>query len=97
MKAAFKTEGKTTTQSALSSKSWGMSSGTLRISVITLPASLTRSSSFASLSADVLKAITNIANVIDAKKLFHFMCPPTASQVWQRDDQYKATWLCHRA
>src|SRR6267142_656165 len=46
MKAAFRTEGKTTTQSALSSKSWGMSSGTSRISFNTVPLFFSRSSSF---------------------------------------------------
>src|ERR1700727_4112514 len=46
MNAAFKTDGKTTTQSALSSKSWGMSSGTSRISFNTLQLFLKRSSSF---------------------------------------------------
>src|ERR1700674_4109164 len=46
MNAAFKTDGKTTTQSALSSKSWGMSSGTSRISFNTVPLFRKRSSSF---------------------------------------------------
>jgi hypothetical protein len=45
MKPAFRIDGKTTTQSALSSSFWGMLSGILRISVSTLPASLIRSSS----------------------------------------------------
>src|ERR1700756_4773136 len=47
MKAAFKTEGKTTTQSALSSKSCGMFSGTSRISFKTVPQFFNLSSSFA--------------------------------------------------
>src|SRR5579871_1077984 len=38
MNAAFKTEGSTTTQRALSSRSCGISSGTFRISSITIPA-----------------------------------------------------------
>src|SRR5580704_5802777 len=45
MNAAFRTEGKTTTQSALSSKSCGMLSGTSRTSVRTVPQFLNRSSS----------------------------------------------------
>src|ERR1700687_3158500 len=42
MKAAFITEGRTMTHSALSRRSFGISSGTLRISAITLPAFLMR-------------------------------------------------------
>src|SRR5205807_5046052 len=52
MKAAFKTDGKTTTQSALSSKSCGMSSGTSRISFNTVPLFLKRSSSFSRSAAE---------------------------------------------
>jgi hypothetical protein len=52
MKAAFRTDGKTTTQSALSSKSRGMSSGTSRISFNTVPLFLKRSSSFSGSAAE---------------------------------------------
>src|SRR3981189_1514302 len=51
MKAAFKTDGKTTTQAALSSKSWGMSSGTSRISFNTAPLFSKRFSSFSGSAA----------------------------------------------
>ena len=44
--ASFFTEGRTMTHSARSSKSFGMSSGMLRISFRTTPASFTRSISF---------------------------------------------------
>src|SRR5882762_10671194 len=46
MNAAFTTEGKTTMQSALSSKFCGMLSGTSRISFKTVPQFFNRSSSF---------------------------------------------------
>src|SRR5258705_8655531 len=51
MNAAFTTEGKTTTQSALSSKSCGMLSGTSRISFKTVPQFRKRSSSLLSSEA----------------------------------------------
>src|SRR5271165_1590012 len=48
MKAALRTEGITTTQRALSRRSWGISSGTSRISWSTVPALCRRSISLAS-------------------------------------------------
>src|SRR5271170_4875784 len=48
MKAAFNTDGSTITQRALSSRSWGISSGISRISFITVPAFCRRSTSFVS-------------------------------------------------
>src|ERR1700728_569161 len=44
-KCAFFTEGRMTRHSALSSRSWGTSSGMFKISFMTMPASLTRSAS----------------------------------------------------
>src|SRR6266705_154349 len=58
MNAAFRTEGKTTTQSALSSKSCGMLSGTSRISFKTEPQFRRRSSSL--LSSEALAASVRI-------------------------------------
>jgi hypothetical protein len=60
MKAALTTEGKTTTHFALSRRSWGISSGTFRISEITVPAFSTRSTSFLSSAAN--------SEVVEAKK-----------------------------
>src|SRR3982074_1920027 len=51
-KAAFFTEGRIIRHSALSSRSWGMSSGMFRISFSTSPASFTRSCSFPALAAN---------------------------------------------
>src|SRR4249920_621052 len=59
MKAAFMTEGRTMTHSALSRRSAGISSGTLRISTITVPAFLMRLfSSFCADAGTPAKAIT---------------------------------------
>src|SRR6266852_1129604 len=66
--ANFSTEGRTMTQSALSRRSCGMSSGMLRISVMTLPAFSTRSTSFLSL-AGVVETMRRVTNM-DAKKFF---------------------------
>src|SRR6516225_3923243 len=55
-KAPFFTEGRMITHSALSTRSFGMSSGIFRISFNTVPASLTRSSSRSSLAAKVAVA-----------------------------------------
>src|SRR5579872_5699619 len=61
MKAAFMTEGKTMTHSALSRRSAGISSGILRISVITWPAfSMRLFSSFWADAGRPAKAITAI-------------------------------------
>src|SRR6266478_2421806 len=49
--ANFRTEGRITTQSALSRTSWGMLSGASRISLKTLPAFSTRDSSLSSFSS----------------------------------------------
>src|SRR5271157_2673267 len=61
-KAPFLTEGRMTRHSALSRRSWGMLSGIFRISLRTVPASLTRSSSRSSFSAANARA-ANALNV----------------------------------
>src|SRR5208282_2193481 len=72
MKAALRTEGKTTTQSALSRRPCGMSSGIFRISDTTLPAFSTRSTSFVSSAASAAVALEarNRAATRETRRLF---------------------------
>src|SRR6267142_830321 len=73
MNAAFRTDGNTTTQSALSSKSCGMPSRTSRISFKTVPLFLNRSSSLvwsAALATSVNKSAE--ANRVQLKQVNNF-------------------------
>src|SRR5690242_10368506 len=75
MNAAFNTDGNTTTQRALSSKSCGMSSGTFRISSITVPAFWRRLvSSFAFSSAPRANAIGAIKSAPIRTAFQRFIC-----------------------
>src|SRR5258708_13651866 len=80
MKAAFTTEGNTTTQSALSSKPCGMLSGTSRISFRTEPQFFNRSSSLVWSEAFATSARNGAnPNARLLSKLINFlMCFPPA-------------------
>src|SRR5215472_9088207 len=77
MNAAFTTEGKTTTQSALLSKSCGTSSGISRISLRTVPLLFSRSSSF-TLSAGHMGVTARKIKVLTSNVIFFFMSAPFA-------------------
>src|SRR5262252_10974058 len=77
MNAALRTDGKTTTQSALSSRAPGILSGMSRISLRTVPLFVSRSSSF-SLSAAHPGVAANRTNVITTDVSFIFILAPSA-------------------
>jgi hypothetical protein len=100
--AAFRTEGETTTQSALSSQSCGMLSGTSRISFKTVPQFLSRSSSLVWSTALATSAsggrTTNRTLPRQANSLRHVISPRSIFLTQTPDDAARMSeWSASRS